>query len=72
MEKSQYNLCVEILKRFERAGILSQMIMIGSWCIVFYEDYFKNSKGLKNFALRTRDIDFLIDRFCIFSEYISR
>jgi hypothetical protein len=61
VEKSQYNLCVQILKRFEKTGILSQMIMIGSWCVVFYEEYFKNNEEIKRFALRTRDIDFLIE-----------
>lgn len=60
MEKNQYNLCLEVFKRFEKVGVLSQVIMIGSWCVIFYEKYFKNSEGLKDFVLRTRDIDFLI------------
>jgi len=61
VEKSQYNLCIQIFKKFEQAGVLSQLILIGSWCVVFYEDYFKNSTALRNFALRTRDVDFLIE-----------
>jgi hypothetical protein len=60
VEKNQYNLCLEVFKRFEQAGILPQVIMIGGWCVIFYEKYFKKSEGLKDFVLRTRDIDFLI------------
>lgn len=58
MEKSQYNLCIEVLRRFDKAGILKHVILIGSWCIPFYSEYFKDaSYGL---SLRTRDIDFLV------------
>ena len=58
MEKKQYELCVEVLRRFDKAGILKHVILIGSWCIPFYSDYFKDvSYGL---SLRTRDLDFLV------------
>jgi len=58
VEKSQYNLCIEVLRRFDKAGILKHVILIGSWCIPFYSEYFKDaSYGL---SLRTRDIDFLV------------
>ena len=60
MEKSQYKLCVEILRRFHREGLLDHFILIGSWAVVFYEGYFKNDQPLKGFILRTRDVDFLI------------
>lgn len=59
MEKSQYNLCLEILRRFDNKGLLSDFILIGSWSIVFYEAYFKKKP---DFALRTRDLDFLIEK----------
>ena len=59
MEKKQYELCLEILRRFHKAGILDYLTLIGSWCAPFYKDYFHSSKGFT--TLRTRDIDFLIN-----------
>ncbi len=61
MEKSQYNLCVEVLRRFHKAGLLNDFILIGSWTIVFYKEQFKNWPRLNKFVLMTRDMDFLID-----------
>lgn len=58
MEKKTYSLCLEVLKRFEKAGILRSLILIGSWCIYFYRYYFE-SKSYSTY-IRTRDIDFLI------------
>ena len=58
MEKNQYNLCMEVLKRLNAAGVLNQLILIGSWCLPFYKEYFADAGYLP--ALRTRDIDFLI------------
>lgn len=58
MEKKTYNLCLEVLKRFNKAGILKHIILIGSWSIYFYKEYFK-SKSYSTY-IRTRDIDFLI------------
>jgi len=42
----------------DREGILMNMILVGSWCVLLYEDYFKG-KGLLP-PIRTRDIEFLI------------
>ena len=61
MEKKQYKLCIEIFRRFYRAGILKDFILIGSWCVYFYKDYFINVPYIDKTTLRTRDIDFLID-----------
>ncbi|MDO8662949.1 MAG: GSU2403 family nucleotidyltransferase fold protein [Candidatus Omnitrophota bacterium] len=61
MEKKQYELCLEILKRFQKAGILNDFILIGSWSAYFYNEYFAGTKYLDRAALKTRDIDFLID-----------
>ncbi|MCB4791882.1 MAG: nucleotidyltransferase domain-containing protein [Elusimicrobia bacterium] len=58
MEKKQYELCIEVLKRFNENGILANVILIGSWCLPFYKEYFKNTDY--DLAFRTRDIDFLI------------
>lgn len=58
MEKSQYKLCLEVFRRLHAKGMLDGLILIGSWCLLFYRDYF----GAKNYraAVRTRDLDFLI------------
>jgi hypothetical protein len=60
VEKKQRELCLEILRRFNKAGILKDMILIGSWCAYFYDEYFKDTPYLDRAALKTRDIDFLI------------
>lgn len=57
MEKI-YDLCHEVLKRLQKSGVLSQIIIIGSWCQYFYKDYFANVEYSS--AIRTRDIDFLV------------
>lgn len=61
MEKKQYDLCLEILKRFHQTGILSHFILIGSWCTVFYKDYFGSTPYINHTTLKTRDIDFLVN-----------
>ena len=58
MEKKTFDLCLEVLKRFEKAQILNKIILIGSWSIYFYKYIFK-SKEYSTF-IRTRDIDFLV------------
>lgn len=61
MEKKQRELCFEILRRLNKAGILKDMILIGSWSAYFYNEYFTGTSYLDRVALKTRDIDFLID-----------
>ena len=61
MEKKQSDLCQEILRRFHNSGILSNFILIGSWCAYFYNDYFSGTPYLDRRTIKTRDIDFLID-----------
>jgi hypothetical protein len=58
VEKNQYELCIEVLRRLEKARILKEVILIGSWCIPFYKDYFEGTKYPS--AIRTRDMDLLI------------
>jgi hypothetical protein len=60
VEKNQYELCVEVLRRLDRAGILTHVVLVGSWCTLFYEKYFTGVKYAA--SLKTRDIDFLISR----------
>ena len=58
MEKNQYDLCIEVLKRLEKAGVLKDVILIGSWCIPFYKDYFGSVRYPA--TIKTRDVDFLV------------
>ncbi len=62
MEKKQSDLCLEIFRRFHKEGILVDLILIGSWCIYFYKEYFNGVPYIDQAAMRTRDIDFLIDK----------
>ena len=61
MEKKQSELCIEILTRFQKAGILNDFILIGSWCIYFYKDYFSDVPYIDQTTIKTRDLDFLIN-----------
>ena len=58
MEKSQYDLCIEVLRRLDKVGVLKDIVLVGSWCTLFYKEFF----GRKNYttSLITRDIDLLI------------
>lgn len=58
MEKKTYDFCIEVLKRYHKAGLLEHVIIVGSWCIYFYRDYFK--AGSYTTSIRTSDIDFLV------------
>lgn len=58
METSQYDLCLEVLRRLAKNGLLKNMVLVGSWCSLFYEKYF--SEGSYKSSIKTRDIDFLI------------
>ncbi|MCK4404274.1 MAG: hypothetical protein KAW02_04215 [candidate division Zixibacteria bacterium] len=60
MEKKQYELCLEILRRFHKAKILNHLVLIGSWSVFFYKDYFSSKPSMDYTALKTRDMDFLI------------
>jgi hypothetical protein len=58
VEKSQYELCIEVLRRLNKVGVLKNAMIIGSWCIPFYREYFAETNYKP--SLKTRDIDFLI------------
>ena len=60
MEKSQYDLCVEVLRRLDKTGILKDIVLVGSWCTIFYKDFFAGKKYMT--SLTTRDMDLLIPR----------
>jgi len=57
VEKKKYDLCLEVLRRMKEEGILDKIMLVGSWCIVLYEDYFKGKSILP--VIRTRDLEFL-------------
>lgn len=60
MAKSQYELCVEVLRRLDKAGVLQDVILIGSWCMLFYRDFF--GRGRYVAPLKTRGMDLLIPK----------
>lgn len=51
------DLCLEVLRRLDAAGVLQEVILVGSWCVHFYKEHFD---GAALSAIRTRDMDFLI------------
>ncbi len=57
MEK-RYALFLEVLRRFQTAGLLKELVLIGSWCQHFYRSYFTGMRYTP--TIRTRDIDFLV------------
>jgi hypothetical protein len=58
--EKQYSLCLKVLQRLKKAGVLDEIMVIGSWCIYFYKNYFADADYTS--SIRTRDIDFLIPR----------
>ncbi len=58
MEKKQFDLVVQVLTRFEENNILDKIVLVGSWCIPLYKDYFAAVRYYT--PIRTRDIDFMI------------
>ena len=36
IESVQFEIILEILKRFQTAGVLDKLVLIGSWCMYFY------------------------------------
>jgi hypothetical protein len=56
--EKRYALFLEVLRRFQAAGLLKELILIGSWCQHFYRNYFEGLRYTP--AIRTRDMDFLV------------
>ncbi len=69
MDKSQFDICMEVLRRMDKAGVLSKVILIGSWCLPLYRVYYSGKSNLT--TLRTRDIDFLVSRNTKFQKKIN-
>lgn len=60
MEQSQSDVCIEVLRRLDKAGLLKDIVLVGSWCTLFYKDFFGDPEYMK--PLVTRDMDLLIPR----------
>jgi hypothetical protein len=58
VEKSQYDLCIEVLRRLDKSGVLKHIVLVGSWCTLFYKSYFGHTRYAS--VLKTRDIDLLV------------
>lgn len=58
MAATRYKLAGQILLRLHKAGLLSRVVLIGSWALYYYRYYFKTRDYLP--SIRTRDMDFLV------------
>ena len=56
--KYNKNMFDKILTTFHHTGILKNIILLGSWCLVIYRAYFDNAPEIP--LLRTTDIDFMV------------
>lgn len=57
-DKTPYKLCLDVLQKLQDSGVLKDLVLVGSWCVYFYKDWFEYGDELS--AVRTTDIDFLI------------
>ena len=58
MPDRQSKLLRNVLVSLDTAGALDHLVLVGSWCLLAYRDYFKGTGGPR--TLRTRDLDFLV------------
>ena len=49
-----------MLGRLDKHGILKEVVLVGSWCTLFYKDFFKGQAYRP--VIATRDMDLLIPR----------
>lgn len=54
----QRELFLKVLAEFQEAGVLKDLVLIGSWCHYFYRAYFDDAPEIP--LVRTLDLDFLI------------
>lgn len=57
-QETQRDVFLELLRRFDREGVLDQIMLIGSWCVSVYRTALSGAASLP--AIRTLDADFLI------------
>lgn len=58
MQDEKGDLFLELLGVLERLALLEDLILVGSWCHLFYRAYFQDPLAVE--AIRTTDVDFLI------------
>ena len=58
MQKPQYELCCEVLRRLRTQRVLPYLVLTGSWCLLLYRQYFERDELFS--SPRTRDMDFLV------------
>lgn len=58
--RTRYELFVKVITTLNEADVLQHLVLIGSWCLYVYRNYFNNALEIP--LLRTADIDFLIPR----------
>lgn len=51
---------LSVLKTLEDAGVLKELVLIGSWCLLLYRQHFGGSDLIP--AVRTTDVDLLVLR----------
>jgi hypothetical protein len=64
VQSKQSEICLDVLRRLDKAGVLSSLVLIGSWCLVAYREYFKGIGTV--YAVKTRDMDFLVPPSAVF------
>ncbi len=52
------NLFDRVLIELDKAGVLTEIMLIGSWVLLVYREYFHNTPDIP--LLRTTDLDFLV------------
>lgn len=58
VNEDQFELLTVVLRKFQEIKVLSELMLIGSWCLQFYRYHFERPETLP--AFRTLDVDFLI------------
>lgn len=58
MEESQLDVFVRLLRRLDQEGVLSHVMLIGSWCLPLYRTALDKASAMP--VLRTSDADILI------------
>ncbi len=64
MQSKQHELSLNVLCKLETAGVLPNLVLVGSWCLVLYRDYFKGVGTVP--SVHTRDMDFLVPSMVAF------
>ncbi len=65
----EINIVDKILMEFEKQGILSRIMVVGSWCLYFYKHHFEGSHWLER--ARTTDIDFDVNSLIKFRNTVD-